>query len=427
MIDTEKDNSRAVERALLVGIQEPGAELSEAEEHLEELGELTNTLGIPTIDKIMVKLRRNSPKYLVGDGKASEILDIVKEKNADCLVFDCELSPSQQKNLTELTKVCVIDRQEVIIDIFASRASTKEAVLQIDLARFQYMLPRLTRAWTHLSRQRGGALGNKGEGEQQIEIDRRILKQKISQLQKELADVKEQRKTQRKKRERSGIPHAAIVGYTNAGKSSLLNALTGSGVFVEDKLFATLDPTTRKLLLPDSRELLLTDTVGFIRKLPHNLVEAFKSTLEEAVLADFLLIVVDLSSPFAEDYLQTTFSVLRELGAEDKESVVLFNKVDLGRDPVRVASLKPLVKEHVLISVKTGEGLDKLLEILSRKVAVDSEIMRLRIPPERHDIAALLHHKAKVLDKTYDDDGFIIMTVNIKSSVKSMFAAFAKD
>lgn len=426
MIDTEKDNRKLVERAMLIGIQEPGAELKEAEEHLAELSELVCTLGIPVIDKMMIRLRQNSPKYLIGDGKASEIAEMITEKNIDCLVFDCELSPSQQRNLEQLTKISIIDRQEVIIDIFASRAWTREAVLQIDLARFQYMLPRLTRAWTHLSRQRGGAIGNKGEGEQQIEIDRRILKQKISQLQKELAMVKEQRKTQRKRRERSGIQHAAIVGYTNAGKSSLLNALTGSGVFVEDKLFATLDPTTRKLLLPDSRELLLTDTVGFIRKLPHNLVEAFKSTLEEAVLADFLLIVVDISSPFAEDYLQTTFSVLAELGAENKESIVVFNKTDLGRDPVRIAALKPLVKEHIFISVKTGEGMDKLREILSRKAAADSEIMTLRIPPERHDIAALLHDKAKVLNKIYDDDGSIIMTVNIKSSAKSMFEAFAK-
>ncbi|MFA7231970.1 MAG: GTPase HflX, partial [Victivallaceae bacterium] len=302
MINTEKDNRKLVERAILVGVHDTQTTPSEAREHLEELEELVTNLNIGIIDRLLVNLKTPQSQYYVGSGKAQEIFDLIEELNADCLIFDGELSPSQQRNWERFTKICVIDRQEVILDIFAERASTRESVLQVELARMQYYVPRLTRAWTHLSRQKGGNKGTRGEGEKQIEADRRLVKDRIKFLQLELQEVRKQRDTQRKNRDRNEIPHAAIVGYTNAGKSSLLNKLSGANVLVEDKLFATLDPTTRKILLPSKQPLLLTDTVGFVRKLPHNLVEAFKSTLEEAVLADFLILVLDISSPYVEEH-----------------------------------------------------------------------------------------------------------------------------
>jgi GTP-binding protein HflX len=258
-----------VERAILIGLHDNQTDYHEAEEHLEELEELVKNLDIPVIDRLLVNLKVPMARYLLGSGKAEEIAELADEQQADCLIFDGELSPSQQRNWEKLTKKCVIDRQEVILDIFANRASTREAVLQVELARMQYSLPRLTRAWTHLSRQRGGAKGTRGEGEKQIEADRRMVQQRISQLHRELKEVRKHRQTQRKSRERHQMPHAAIVGYTNAGKSSLLNRLCDSNVLVEDKLFATLDPTTRKVKLSNNQELLLTDTVGFVRKLPH--------------------------------------------------------------------------------------------------------------------------------------------------------------
>jgi GTP-binding protein HflX len=425
MIETEKDNRKLVERAVLIGIQDASTLPEEAIEHLEELGELVDTMGIPVIKKAMVKLKQAHPKYLIGSGKASEILDMLAELKADCVVFDYELTPSQQRNWEKLTKLCVIDRQEVILDIFASRALTKEAALQVELARMQYSLPRLTRAWTHLSRQRGGAKGTRGEGEQQIEADRRIVKQRIAHLQKELKEVRKQRDSQRKKRDRSPLPHGAIVGYTNAGKSSLLNALANSDVLVEDKLFATLDPTTRRVKVTENSEMLLTDTVGFVRKLPHNLVEAFKSTLEEAALADFLVITLDISDRYVEDHWQTTLSVLKELGADEKKSIAVFNKTDLNNDPVLAARLKALHPDYVFVSTKTGAGLDELRSRLDKKMKGETETIKLKIPPTRHDIISLAHEKGKVLNSKYEENGELWMTLNINKSLKSKFNEFS--
>src|SRR4051812_46692736 len=262
-------------RALLVGVQTPGMQAGEGTELLGELQELVENLGLVITGTTLVTLRdRQQPKFLIGSGKAAELMQRAKDEGADLIVIDEELSPAQQRNWEEESGLAVIDRQEVILEIFADRAHTREAVLQVALARMEYSLPRLTRAWTHLSRQRGkGAMG--GEGETQLEQDRRLVRNRITQLKAELAQVISQRATQRRKRQRTPVPGAAIVGYTNAGKSSLLNKLTGAGVLAADKLFATLDPTTRQLELPDGRKLLITDTVGFIRRLPHRLVEAF--------------------------------------------------------------------------------------------------------------------------------------------------------
>ena len=424
MIDTERDNRRLVERAVLVGIQEQGTQTLEIKEHLDELEELVENMNVGIVDKIVVPLKKIMPHYYIGSGKAEEILEHVKELNGDCIIFDSELSPSQQRNWEKLSKLCVIDRQEVILDIFASRASTREAMLQVQLARMQYSLPRLTRAWTHLSRQRGGAKGTRGEGEQQIEVDRRLVQKRISSLTKELKEVKQQRDTQRKSRKRHELPTAAIVGYTNAGKSSLLNHIAGSNILAEDKLFATLDPTTRKVTLPNNQDILLTDTVGFVRKLPHNLVASFKSTLEEAVIADFLVLVLDISNKHVEEHWETTLSVLKELGADDKDILVAFNKIDLQKDPVFIARARGLFPKGIFISAETGEGVGDLLMQMIKFTKTTNKTLKLHVPPQRHDIIALAHAKGKVLESEYDEHGNNLLTITINCIYEKKFLDF---
>ncbi len=427
MIDTEKDNRRVVERAILVGVRSPDEAPADAAEHLDELAELTANLNIGIVDRIIVHLRTPQPEFYIGSGKAAEIEERRQELEADCLIFDTPLSPSQQRNWEKLTHCCVIDREEVILDIFAGRASTREAVLQVELARLHYILPRLTRAWPHLSRQRGGVTGARGQGETQIENDRRLLKRRISVLEEELAEVRRQRAVGRKRRERHAIPHAAIVGYTNVGKSSLLRALSGSEILVADQLFATLDPTTRKITLPDRQQLLLTDTVGFVRKLPHSLVEAFKSTLEEAVLADFLILVLDLSSPQLEAQWETTLAVLRELGAEDKNILVVFNKldkIDRQADALLLARTRSLFPDGVWLSTRTGEGLDQLRERLSAFAGKHRRLLRVLLPPERHDLAALAHARGHVLEEHYEEDGGLELIFSIDQQHRHKFADY---
>ena len=351
-------------KALLVGLHLPAGRLCDTERSLLELEELARNIGLEPSGKMLVKLKGPSPRYIVGTGKAEEIREAAREAEAGFIVFDNDLSPSQQRNWEEFTELCVIDRQEVILEIFSDRAVTREAHLQVELARMEYSLPRLTRAWTHLSRQRGGKRGTRGEGETQLEMDRRRVLDRIVKAKAKLKLVRAQRKTRRALRTRSGTLSGSIVGYTNAGKSSLLNALTGAGVHVEDKFFATLDPTTRKIRLPSGEAAVLTDTVGFIRNLPHHLVESFKATLEETVLADFLVHVLDSSDPDAEDHAATTRETLRRLGAADKPTVTVWNKIDLCPDPSLILALSRSYPYPVLLSSKTGEGLDTLLEAI---------------------------------------------------------------
>jgi len=297
--------------------------LTEVEEHLDELAQLADTLGVPVVGREVVPLTRPHPAYLVGTGKAEEIVVNCQLADADCLIFDDDLNPAQQRNWEGLSKITVIDRHEVILDIFAKHARTKAARLQVKLARLEYQLPRLRRAWTHLERQRGGTGMRGGAGELQLEADQRMVRDQIVTIKRDLAALRQRRNTQRKSRGLKPTPNAVIVGYTNAGKSSLLRALTDADVLCEDKLFATLDPTTRRLLLPNHQELLLTDTVGFIRKLPHDLVESFKATLEETQLANFLVHVVDVSHPLAHDHIAATKAVLKELEADGKPAVLV--------------------------------------------------------------------------------------------------------
>lgn len=408
----------------LVGIQDQETDMASAREYVDELGQLAESLEKEVKGRMIVSVKEIQAKFYIGSGKLEEIKREASNLHCDQIIFDCALGPSQQRNIEKFCKMRVCDRQELILDIFAARAATKEAVLQVELARNRYHLPRLTGAWSHLSRQQGGAAGTRGEGEKQIEYDRRMVKRRISALEAELATVRNQRETRRKGRLRGSIANGAIIGYTNAGKSSLLNALTNASVLAEDKLFATLDPTTRRLVLPDKKEVLLTDTVGFVRKLPHTLVEAFKSTLEEAVIADFLLLVLDAASPHVESHWETTLSVLAELGAGSKPTIIVFNKCDLQKDPVILTRLRHVAPEAIFLSALTKEGFPALLERISLQTMGQSSIMELEIPPERADITSQIYSKCRICESSWGENGAFICTVSIPAEHKKIFLPF---
>jgi GTP-binding protein HflX len=409
-------------RALLVGTYVEASERDEATSLLEELEELVRTLGLIIGDRLLVHHREKHARYLVGSGKAEEIARQAETNGYDVVIFDHELTPSQQRNWETLSGRAVIDRQEVILDIFARRAQTREARLQVELARAEYYLPRLTRAWGHLVRQ-GGGIGGRGEGESQLEQDKRRLRGQIDRLRRELKEVRAARATQRKDRQRTPVPNAAIVGYTNAGKSSLLRRLTGADVFIEDKLFATLDTTTRRIDLPNKQPLLLTDTVGFVRRLPHRLVEAFNATLEEAVVADFLIHVLDASQPAVLDFYQTTERVLGELGAEGKPTLIVFNKIDRVHDSGLLAGLRRHFPDALFVSVRSGEGVDVLIERISDWVAKAASTCRIELPSAHGHVLAQLHREAQVHEVKYDGDTMLV-TATLPRNLREKLAEF---
>lgn len=332
-----------------------------------ELQGLTDTLGITHAASIHLTTHPAGAQYGLGTGKAAEIVQAAQDAGADCIIFDFPLTPTHQRNWERLAGIPVFDRHEVILRIFAGRAQTKEAVLQVELAKLSYSLPRLAHMYGDMARQRGGNYGSKGSGETQLELDRRSVKERIAQVRKELAQVEKDRLTQRKKRNRIPLSSCALVGYTNAGKSSLLNALTGSSVLAEDKLFATLDPSTRRLHLGNGGGILLTDTVGFIHNLPHTLIEAFKSTLEEACTADLLLVVLDSSDPAADKQYQTVISVLDEIGALSQERILVFNKIDC-LEHAAIPAITTHGEQQISVSAKTGSGLAALTEAICARV-----------------------------------------------------------
>ena len=382
---------RAKRRAVLVGIKTSDSSGGDTQVLLDELGELVRNLGMEVLHKRVVNVRTPNPHFLIGRGAFGEIVSLAKASGADTVVVDCDLTGAQQRNWETESGLDVANRQEVILDIFALRARTKEARLQVELAKLEYSLPRLRKTWSHLDQQRGGGFTTRGGGERRIELDRRTLEERISKLKTALSRVRLVRGLQRRKRERMDIPTVAVVGYTNAGKTSLINALSSSDLLAQDKLFATLDPSTRKVRLPNGVELLATDTVGFVRNLPHRFVEAFKATLEEAVCASFLIHVVDASNAECAEHIKTTLGVLRELGADSKRIITVLNKTDLSCDPFVRARLADMCPEAVSISVKTGSGIPALLMKMEDACSGASVPMTLSIPLSDYDAVARLY------------------------------------
>ena len=406
-----KEKPRLVEKAYLLAVILREEERANAQSLLDELEELVSNLGIRIFCKKVVRVRKTYAGYLLGKGKFNEVIEDVGELGCDVIIFDNELSPSQQRNWEAESKVLVIDRQEIILDVFAARAQTKEAVLQVKLARLEYSLPRLRRAWTHLGRQRGGGVTQRGEGEAQIELDQRLVRDQISATKKEIKQVAKTRKTSRKKRLRIPLPTVALVGYTNAGKSTLLNQVCDSDVLSADKLFATLDPTSRQSLLPNGEKIILTDTVGFIRKLPHRLVDAFRATLEETLVANLLLHVVDLSNPQFEEHMETTLTVLSELGAKEKEILTVFNKVDLLKENDLVnlrISQNYKDGDMVYLSCKSGEGISDLMELIESKLGLRREPITYLIPHDKYSLVVNIRKEGCLAEESAEEDGMLI-------------------
>lgn len=421
------DLQSSFKKGLLVGTFTE-KEKATGEQHLEELASLCDTFGIDPLVKILCPLREKHAATFLGKGKVEEIGALALEKAADVVIFDDEISPQQQRNLEKIFGRSVIDRTELILGIFAQRAHTREAQIQVEVATCRYQLPRLRRLWTHLSRQRtGGGKGGflKGEGEKQIEIDRRLVRRRLDQLERQLTEVKKTRLTQRRRRERSGIPTFAIVGYTNAGKSTLLNALTNAKVLVEDKLFATLDTTTRKFTLPNHQQVLLIDTVGFIRKIPHLLVAAFKSTLEEAVQADILLHLIDASNPDAEQQAEATFEVLKELNALKRPIVTLLNKIDQCPDRFLLNRFRIKYPRTIEISALTHHGFDSLLERMSLEISMLRIPMKLRIPQSDYALVSELTRAGKVISCEYEGND-ILLEVEVPQNLEKKAKPFVE-
>lgn len=388
------------ERVILIGISEQDGD--DTNDSLDELAELVKTAGAVSVGRVIQNRQSAHPGLYVGTGKVDEIKELVHELDATGIVCDDELSPAQLRNLQEALQVKVMDRTLVILDIFAARASTSEGKIQVELAQLRYRMSRLSGFGRSMSRL-GGGIGTRGPGEKKLEVDRRLIASRISQLRHELEEVKRHREVNRVARNRNHMPIAAIVGYTNAGKSTLLNTLTDAGILAEDKLFATLDPTTRMLELPGSQKLLLTDTVGFIRKLPHHLIDAFKSTLEEAKYADFIIHVVDASNPQASKQMHIVYDTLRNLEVKDKKIITLFNKQDMveAEEPLRDGRADATLK----ISAKSGMGMDKLKDLLSDILRENKKFVACVIPYDQGSILQQIRGIGELIEEEYLPEG----------------------
>ena len=391
------------EQIVLVAVQFPGSTSDQIDANLDELAQLVDTAGADPVDRVIQRRDAPDPATYVGKGKVTEIQAASDGSDADTVVFDDELSPAQQFNLEKILKRTALDRTAVILDIFAQNATTMEGKAQVELAQLQYRLPRLRRRGDQLSQQ-GGGIGTRGPGETQLEVDRRRIQRRLAKLEKELTGLRTTRKNQRKSRRRSRFHTVAIVGYTNAGKSTLLNRLTGAEALVEDRLFATLDATTRRLPLPGGETVLITDTVGFIQKLPTGLIEAFKSTLEEVAEADLLLHVVDGYGPDPEAHMHAVRSVLREIGAGDIPELTVFNKIDQLEDG-GIAHLLHRHEGSVGFSARTGEGLDRVLAAIGDRLRSLTQIVELMIPWSRGDVLAAAHREGEVLLEQHEEHG----------------------
>jgi GTP-binding protein HflX len=403
--------ARVPERAVLVGVDLPKARIP-VDESIDELGRLADTAGLEVVGQAVQPLRRIQAATFIGAGKAGDVHDLVESTRANVVVFDDALSPAQQRNLEKVLGCKVIDRSALILDIFAQRARTTEGKLQVELAQLQYLLPRLTRAWTHLSRL-GGGVGTRGPGETQLEVDRRRVRERITVLRRRLDDVARTRHLHRTERSAAPIPTVALVGYTNAGKSTLMNTLTQAGVLVEDRLFATLDPTVRRLRLPGGLSVALADTVGFIHKLPHQLIEAFKSTLEQVRTADLLLHVIDVSHPSWPEHQRVVDEVLHGIGAGSVPRLAVLNKRDLLPRGEPIVGL-PL--DGVLVSARTGANVDGLLGAIEAALSRDLARVKLEIPSVRGDLVAMLRRAGRVLEEYYRD-GTVVVTALVPTKV----------
>ncbi len=407
MIDIPK---KTKERVMLVAINLKGVSKHLVDEHISELEELADTAGADTIFKIVQSRNRFDPAYYIGKGKAEELAQLVELNEIELVIFDDDLTSVQVRNLEKLFDRKIIDRSGLILDIFALRAKTKEAKTQVELAQLQYLLPRLTRAWTHLSKQYGG-IGTKGPGETQIETDRRIIRTRISHLKEKLKKIESQRSTQSSNRK--NYVRVSLAGYTNAGKSTLFNLLTKSDVFAEDKLFATLDSTTRALDLNSRQKMLISDTVGFIRKLPPHLVASFKSTLNEVRDADIILHVIDMSHDFYEDHLKIVDDTLKEFGSEDKIEIKVFNKVDTVKDKSKIEFIRNTYKNSVIISAQKGINISKLIEMLIDAAECSFVEDEISIAIEETKLVSQIHSLAEVFSTKYDNDTVVL---NIRTS-----------
>ena len=420
------ENEDSAEKAILVGLETSQSRLEymaqkEAEISLDELEELSNTAGAIVVQKILQKKQTQDSAYYIGKGKVEELSLICQAKDVDLLIFDDELSGAQVRNIEEATGMRVIDRTTLILDIFAQRAISKEGKLQVELAQLKYKLPRLLGLGTELSRL-GGGIGTRGPGEKKLEVDRRHIRRRITSLEKELSELEKRRQFMRVGRTRNNIPVVAIVGYTNAGKSTLLNKLCNSEVFVENKLFATLDPSARKLILADGRESVLIDTVGFIRKLPHELIEAFKSTLEEAVHADLLLHVVDASNENAPLQISVVERILEELGASQKPTILVLNKQDLLSEQITARAKVSSAGYHSVceISAVTGSGLEQLLENITEAFKSQLQSVELLIPYTEGWVLPYLFNNGQVVSQEYEENGIKVSALVKMDKLKNI-------
>ncbi|TMK88908.1 MAG: GTPase HflX [Actinobacteria bacterium] len=392
------------ERIVLVGVTIPPETVDDTEAHLDELALLVDTAGADVAERVLQRRESPDPATYIGKGKAEELRQVSLEVDADTVVFDDELSPAQSRNLEKILGRTAIDRTAVILDIFAQNARTQEGRAQFERALLRFRLPRLRGRGKGLIQQAGG-IGTRGPGETQLEVDRRRLLRRITKLESELRDLSKTRRTQRKARVRSGIPTVSIVGYTNAGKSTLLNRLTDAGVLVEDRLFATLDPRTRRLDLPGGEAVLVNDTVGFVRKLPHQLVEAFQSTLEVVKESDLLVHVVDSAAPDPNEQINAVRTVLAEIGAEPVPELLAFNKVDIAPEAKRLVDRHP---GSVMLSATTGEGVDLLLRTIGDRLRALAPVVELRVPYDRGDVLAALHREGEVLSESHEAEAAVL-------------------
>jgi len=408
-----------LDKALLVGVILPNNYHADIENYLSELSLLAKTAKVEVLSKITQNLSKINPAFYIGKGKAYQVVEQAKILDANLIIFDEELSPAQIKNYHKLAKdIKVIDRSALILDIFKKHAKTREAKTQVDLAFCQYLLPRLTRQWTHLERQMGGVGTRAGMGETQIEIDRRLVRDKISKLKVELKKIEKERKTQSQNRKEEFS--VALVGYTNAGKSTLFNSLTGNKVYVKDQLFATLDTTVRKFRINKTHKVLISDTVGFIRKLPHNLVASFRSTLKEVIESNLILIVLDASSPTIDDHLNTIKTVLNDLGAKTIPQTIILNKIDQVDDELKLIQLKNNYSDAIFVSALHHLKLDVIKNHIIKKIESDYIIFDLNIPYSKGKTISQLKDQVEVLDEVYGEEEILLKVKGKKETLEKI-------